>query len=174
MSIRALLCLLVLCLAALRAAAADGIDEIYSADTLSEWQFRIGKFIPGVYHDVIVPALTPDERRRLADLRFDFPKSAPGQEPLAFWRAGDAVHFSAASMKFVADLSLAYVWLGRNGFTDTSLDKYMLMLACWQQAAAPPEPRVALHVPDNARNDPDTDLYATRLTRNAFQFILLA
>jgi hypothetical protein len=151
----------------------NGIDNMYSPDTLSEWQIRIGSFIQGVYGDIIKPVLSEDEQRKLAALRFDFPASAPGQEPLAFWRSDHTVHLSAASMKFVGDILLAYVWLGRNGYVMGSLDDYLLMLACWKQDAAPPPPRIALHVPDNAREDQGTDVFATRLERNAYQFIML-
>ena len=165
--------LLLFGLLAIAPARANGIDRMYTPDTLSEWQVRIGAFIQGVYGDIIKPGLTEDEQRRLTDLRLDFPASAPGQEPLAFWRSDNAVHLSAASMKFVGDLLLGYVWLGRNGYQIGSLDDYMLMLACWKQDAAPPPPPAALHVPDNARDDQGTDLFATRLERNADQFIML-
>jgi hypothetical protein len=154
-------------------ARGNGIDDMYTPDTRSEWQLRTGSFIQGVYGDIIKPALSEDERRQLADLRFDFPASAPGQEPLAFWRSDSTVHLSAASMKFVGDLLLSYVWLGRNGYGMGSLDDYLLMLACWQKDAAPPPPLVALHVPNNAREDQGTDVFATRLERNAYQFIML-
>lgn len=154
-------------------AQANGIDRMYTPDTLSEWQVRIGSFIQGVYGNIIKPALTADEQQRLGDLRFDFPTSAPGHEPLAFWRSDNTVHLSTASMKFVGDLLLSYVWLGRGGYVMGSLDDYLLMLACWKQDAAPPPPRVALHVPDNARDDQGTDVFATRLERNAYMFIAL-
>ena len=135
---------------------------MYTPDALSEWQVRIGGFIQGAYQEIITPAFDQDEQHRLADIRFDFPASAPGHEPLAFWRSANTVHLSAASMKFVADILLAYVWLGRNGYQIGSLDDYLLMLACWKQEAAPPPPRIALHIPDNAREDQATDLFATR------------
>jgi hypothetical protein len=168
-----LIWLVLSCLGLAWPARADGIDSIYSPDMLSEWQYRVGAFIQGVFRENITPALTPDEIRQLRSLRFDFPALAPGQEPLAFWSDGDAVHLSAASMKFVGDLMLAYVWFGRNGYVETSLDKYMLMLACWSRDSAPLAPRIALQIPENAGSDADTDLYVTRLTRDAYQFIML-
>ena len=62
--------------------AVRGTHEL--PDDLAQWQFRTGRFITGVYGEIIKPALTEEERRRLENVRFDFPTSAPGQEPLFF------------------------------------------------------------------------------------------
>jgi hypothetical protein len=154
-------------------AHADGLDRIYTADTLAVWQVRASGFLRGVYQEIITPAFTAAERQRLAPLQFDFPPSAPGREPLGFWRQGDQIHISAASMKFVADTIMAYVWLGRNHYQEASLDNYMLMLSCWQGDTPPAPPRTALQIPNNAGDDRATGDLAVAYTRVAWQFVLL-
>jgi hypothetical protein len=154
-------------------APAAGVDAIYPPDALEEWQFRISRFVNGVMREEIQPALTAAERARLAAVTFETPQFAPGGEPFGFWRANDTVHLSAASMHLLGDLVLAYVWLGRNGYAPMeTINDYMLMLSYWRDAAPPPPPRLALGVPDGARDDAGTDAFATALTHGAFLFLI--
>lgn len=164
---------ILLCMASTPAARANGMEGMYSTDALAEMQYRVGKFVPGVFHEIITPVLTEDERRRVAGVRFDFPLQAPGRDPLGFWREGRIVHFSAASMRFWRDALLSYVWLGRHGYQLSSLNKYMLMVRCWRGGAPPAAPQPALRIPQDISADKPTGDYAAVLTRHAFQFIML-
>jgi len=77
--------LLLFGLLAIAPARANGIDRMYTPDTLSEWQVRIGAFIQGVYGDIIKPGLTEDEQRRLPISASTFRRPPRGRSR---WRSG--------------------------------------------------------------------------------------
>ena len=47
--------------------------SMYSDTTLKYWQERYQKGVTVNYTEVILPKLTPEERRKLTNVRFEFP-----------------------------------------------------------------------------------------------------
>ena len=71
------------------------------------------------YREVFLPAFTPEERERLEGVQFRFEAHLPENEPFGFYSTRDTVFASAASLKFLDDLSTATAWLDLNGFDYT-------------------------------------------------------
>jgi hypothetical protein len=164
-------CALYVCLAC--AANAAGIESIYDTADLAQRQQLYPKFVLGVLDAEIRPRLTADERAKLASLRFAFPLVMSGWEPFGFRSDGQSVEVSIASLKLLNDLLLAYAWLGRHGYSPSTVDDYMALLVNWRKDEPPPPPLATLGVPPGARDEADTDRLATLLTRSAYLFIVL-
>ena len=73
--------------AGFRPTAAKDMGSLYDDATLGYWQTRYERGIFRNLQVIIWPRLTPQERRRLATVRIEFPLRATGNDPYEFYSA---------------------------------------------------------------------------------------
>ena len=130
------------------------------AAALSE---RLDDELRGVFLPVFTAEETGSPRRR----EFRFEPIVPQNEPFAFYSTGDKVVASAASLKFLDDLSVATAWLDLNGFEQQTVADYMLMLHYWRamrRGKRPPKLLEALCIPADALSNRKVDERANRIS----------
>jgi hypothetical protein len=79
------------------------------------------------------------------------------------------------SLKFTEDLCTAYAWLWHNGYKLDTVDLYLSMLRYrqpWGNHRRYPPPLEALHIPDDALQNPQVDELSLRFRNSAYWFIL--
>ena len=95
-------------------------------------------------------------------------------EPFAFMAGGNTVIASAASLRFLEDIAMAYTWLDKKGYATQSVADYLLMLRYWpEDGGRPPKPWDALCIPADAFDDTSVADRARRIFDSAAGFILL-
>lgn len=161
------------------AAAAKDLSGLYPRATLEHWQPRFAESIRWNFENVILPALTPEERGRLGRVRLDFPLVGAGGDPLDFHSTTrpPVVTMPTLSVKFLDDLAIAIAWLNVSGNRPEALQEYVAMLKYRQARELPggvfPEPLPALGVPEDALQDPYVDDVSKKITKSAVVWILL-
>ena len=128
----------------------------YDRQTLIYWQ---GQMPPGVeenFREVVWPKLTPDEKRVLGQVVLDFPLEDAGH-PMNFYAAPPGgkktITLPVSSMRFLADIAMAYAWLNESSYSIDPVSDYIAMLKYqWPDGLAGRRyrPREALGIPDNA------------------------
>ena len=150
--------------------------SLYDDAELEHWA---GRYRPGIMSNleqVIRPALTRAELRGLDRLRIDIPLRAASGHPLDFYALGSgAVVLPAMSLKFLDDISVAFAWLNRNGYSVETVQEYVGMLKYGREAdfGRWPPPLRALRIPDDALSDPAVDGLAQKIFKSAVVFVLL-
>jgi hypothetical protein len=173
---KASICLRVIAIAAACAGAAHAgaFDTIYDDRDIASLRPRYERGWRDNYDNVFSKAFTDRERSRLADVRFRIEQRLPGNHPLGFQGGAKTVIASAASLRFLEDIALAYTWLDRNGLSTESLGDYLLMLRYWdERRGRPPKPLEALCIPGNAWENREIADRATRTFDTAVLFVLL-
>ena len=158
------------------AAAERGYASLYDDAELAHWAERYRPGILSNLDEVLRPVLTRDELRGLRDLRVDIPLRAASGHPLDFYAlASGTVVLPAMSLKFLDDLSVAFAWLNRNGYSPETVQEYVGMLKYGREAdfGRWPEPLRALRIPDDALTDPAVDGLSQKIFKSAVIFILL-
>jgi hypothetical protein len=160
-----------------RSVSAADLSSAYPDRDLRPWQTKYAQTTEQLLQALMgrmigqAPALDDDERRKLASvkLRFPLPGEQVGDEasyrgdPLMFYSRLDPpeVVLPVLSLKFFADLCLAYVWLERNGFEKASPTIYMKLVKYNRPARFPghhyPAVLTALGIPIDARRDSETE-----------------
>jgi hypothetical protein len=149
---------------------------IYDAAEIETWRPRYQKGWMTNYRGVFLPDFTAEEKARLDGVEFRFEPIVPQNEPFAFYSTGDKVVASAASLKFLDDLSVATAWLDLNGFEQQTVADYMLMLHYWpsrEGGKRPPKLLEALCIPADALSNRKVDERANRIFDSVVVFILL-
>lgn len=154
--------------------------DLYDQATLQYWQTRYPVSTQKIYEIGMLPILLPHEKENLAQVEFQFPLVGEygfQNDPLAYYSTGNppAVMMPIQSLKFLDDLSIAYAWLWANGYGLETVTDYVAMLKYQNDeflAGRHPAPLVALHIPDNALEDPEIDELALRFFNSARAFIL--
>jgi hypothetical protein len=155
-------------------AAAGPLDAIYDEAEVAELARQYERGWLDNYENVFVPTFTPEEQARLDGVAFRFELKAPNSEPFGFMAGGKTVLASAASLRFLEDVAMAYTWLERKGYDPRSVGDYLLMLRYWDEARGrPPQPWDALCIPADAFDDPDVGDRARRAFDTAVVFVLL-
>ena len=169
-----LACALFLCLPA--TAGAGRYASLYDDTELAHWAERYRPGILSNLDQVLRPVLTREELRGLRDLRIDIPLRAASGHPLDFYAlASGTVVLPAMSLKFLDDLSVAFAWLNRNGYSPETVQEYVGMLKYGREAdfGRWPAPLRALRIPDDALKDPAVDGLSQKIFKSAVIFILL-
>ncbi len=153
---------------------AAGLPD-YSDAQLAEWQQRYPRGILYNFREVMLPRMDAEERRILGNVGFRFPLRIPGREPFGFAAdsANRTVFMSIQSLKFLDDLSIAFAWLDRNGYSQESAYQYLTMLRNWQAPTPPPAIFQTLCVPADATDDADVDSLSQKTFSTAVVFIIL-
>lgn len=158
------------------AAAERGYASLYDDAELAHWAERYRPGILSNLDEVLRPVLTREELRRLRDLRIDIPLRAASGHPLDFYAlASGTVVLPAMSLKFLDDLSVAFAWLNRNGYSPETVQEYVGMLKYGREAdfGRWPAPLRALRIPEDALKDPAVDGLSQKIFKSAVIFILL-
>lgn len=159
--------------------AAKDLSALYSREVLEHWQPRFAKSILWNFENVILPALTPEERGRLGAVQFDFPLVGAGGDPLDFHSTASppVVTIPTLSVKFLDDLAIAISWLNASDNRPEALQEYVAMLkyraAAELPGAAYPAPLAALGVPKDVLQDAYVDDVSKKITKSAVVWITL-
>lgn len=156
------------------AARADPLDTIYDDSDLTELAQAYERGWRDNYENVFKPVLTAEELSRLGNVDFRMEPRVPDREPFAYMAGGNVVLVSAASLRFLEDISMAYTWLDTQGLSTQSVADYLLMLRYWDEAKGrPPKPWDVLCVPENAFDLEPYGDRARRVFNSAVVFALL-
>jgi hypothetical protein len=164
---------LALAVALTHGAAAQSLDALYDDAEIADLAPLYERGWTDNFENVFVPAFTEDERARLQGIRFEMVPRVPGNEPFGFAARGTTITVSAASLRFLEDVAMAYTWLDRKGHSTQSLGDYLLMLRYWNEAEVPPKPWDALCIPADAFSDDEVAEPARRAFSTAAVFVLL-
>lgn len=140
--------------------AGEGRDfsSLYDRATLEKWQASFRDDITLMFQGDILPALTPEEKSVLAGVKLDFPQVGNGRGVFDFYAGDRTITLSIVSLRFFADLALAYSWLNANGYNTETVQQYVGMIHYQPRTAfvggAYPRPLDALGIPANVRDDP--------------------
>ena len=153
---------------------AGKLDDIYDEQELAALQPSYERGWRSNYDGVMMPVFTAEEKARFASVRFRMERRIVDREPFGFIAGGNEVVASAASIKFLQDVALAYTWLDMSGFATQSLGDYLMMLRYWDpRRGRPPKPLEALCIPPESSIDPKIVNLATRVFDVATVFVLL-
>ncbi len=171
----ALALLVILAVSAYGATADAGpLDTIYDDDDLVDLAPLYERGWKDNYENVVRPTLSAEERARLDQVRFVMRLRIPDHEPFGFLAGRGMVVASAASIRFIEDLSMAYTWLESNGYSTQSMADYLLMLRYWNpDRGNPPRPWDVLCIPHDAFEDANIAGRARRAFNTAVVFVLL-
>jgi Peptidase family M48 len=129
------------------------------------------------FEKVFLPKMTPAERQAVSRVAIRVPLRGVERSPFEFYSMRDGtVTMPAMSIRFLADLAVAYVWLEANGYSMEPVADYVSMLK-YQSAARfggrYPDPRRALGIPADAERDPNVDKISLDLFNQSLMFTLL-
>ncbi len=162
-------------------ALAQDLGRIYNLSELRKDKSRLETAIRKIFDIGIKPSLTANEKRALDRVAFEFPLPKSDDYFLNFYayaRDGrPVVVMPVLSLKILEDLTTAYAWLYRNGYSLSTIDIYFTMLEHRSLQEFPngqyPPLLEALGVPRNALKDPKVDKLSLSFRNEAFAFILL-
>ena len=154
--------------------------EMYSSAKLAEERPRLADRVTQIYSKGIEPILSATERGKLKNLQLEFPLIDSTGNPLNFYAHGKVgkpfVAMPALSLMFVEDLSTAYAWLHKKGYSLETIDEYVTMLKYKRAGDFPggryPSPLTALRIPADATRDTGVLDLSLRLRNSAWAFIL--
>lgn len=155
------------------AAAAD----IYTEAELAADAPRYAERFAFLLERGMLPFMTPEERRTLADVVIDHPQR--GADLLSIRSelldGLEVINAPVETLKFVEDLSVAYAWRHLSGSGLEPIDEYLAMLWIRPDAFAGgrADPLSALGVPDRVwETDPRVGDLSLRFRNSAWAFIL--
>ena len=159
-------------------AAAQRWDGFYDRKALVFWH---GEMPPGIeenFREVLWPKLTPDERRRLGGVDLAFPLEN-AQHPMNFYASPPGtkktIILPISSLRFLADIALAYAWLNTSGYSIEPVTDYLAMLKYqWPGGLAGRRyrPRDVLGIPDDAISNPRVARQFQQIFGTAVVFVL--
>ena len=151
--------------------------SMYDDQLLQDKQAGYREVVLWNLNQVFLPKLTVEERRRLQGLDVQFPLRGPERQLFEYFATAPAkVVLPVMSIRFLADLSVAYAWLQSQGYTLETVTDYVSMLKYQPPArfgGRYPDPRAALQIPPNAVDDPRVDLISGKILNESLSFILL-
>lgn len=151
-------------------------ETLYDPDTLAFWRERYARSTEEILFRGLTPWLTKEQYAVAREVRLNLPLR--GGELMGFHSSGwpARIVVPAVSLKLLDDLSIAYAWLLKKGFSPDSVADYLALLRHKPRAdfpgAAYPDPFDGLAVPKDAIKDPAVDRLALRLFNSARAFIV--
>ena len=153
---------------------AGKLDDIYDARELAELQPVYSRGWKNNFDNVLSKVFTDEERSRFRNVQFELRQRVVDHEPFGFLAGGNQVIASAASLKFLDDIVVAYTWLDMSGRSTQSVADYLMMLRYWDaRRGRPPKPLDAMCIPAFNTMEPRIAERATRVFDVATVFILL-
>jgi hypothetical protein len=126
------------------------------------------------FENIFKPVFTEEERAKFANVEFLTELRVPNHEPFAYLGGGDTVLVSAASLRFLEDIVMAYTWTNSQGFSLQTIADYLMMLRNWDEARGrPPKPWDVLCIPADAWTREPFAEQAYRVLDSAAAFMLL-
>jgi hypothetical protein len=157
---------------------AGDVSHLYEEKTLVQEKSRLENVVRQIWTRAYLPAITPEEKRRLSTVQLDFPLIGRARSPIDFSANSEknTISLSIVSLLFFEDLSIAYAWLWANGYSLSTIDEYVAMLKYRKPSVFAgkryPLPLPTLHIPANALTNPKVDDLSLRFRNTAFAFIL--
>lgn len=157
------------------------LSSMYDSATLAYWKTRYPANAEWNFENLILAKLKPDERAAVGNVTLRFPLTAEGGaagDPFAFYASAlpPAITMPILSIKFLDDLSVAFSWLEVKGFSTETVTDYLAMLKYKDVRDFPggryPAPFAALHIPDNALDDPMVDDLSQKILKSAIVWIM--
>ena len=154
-------------------------SSLYGTANLESQRVRLRQDLNTVIAQEIQPFLTLEQARAFSEIELDFPATvAPDPNPLDFFSTSNGhIVVPLLTIAFVEDMAKAYAWLWANHCSSQTVDEYLGMLRERHPGDFPdqhyPAPLVALHIPDNAMQDPAVAKMALRVRGTTLSFILL-
>lgn len=154
--------------------------EMYRADQLIREQSRFerftGKLFP-ILRDIILTNGLGDRGAITATrIRLTLPDADTSLLNFYSSQASSTVFMPVFSLLFLEDLTTAYAWLYKKGYSLETIDEYLAMLHFKAADAFPrgryPPPLEALGIPANATSDREVDELSLRFRNSAVAFIL--
>lgn len=143
--------------------SARDMSNLYDHATLEYWQPINREDILWNLENVILRYLTDEERQILGNVNMEFPLRGDKKDLFEFYVSGSyasgyTVTMPILSLRFLGDISLAYLWLEVNGYSISTVPQYIGMIKYKTADRFPgnryPKPLDALRIPENARDDP--------------------
>jgi hypothetical protein len=162
---------------ALSSEAAEA-SPLYEGKKLIQEKPRLENAVRQIWTKAYLPALTPEEKRRLSGLQLAFPliREKPSLIDFSANSENDTISLSIGSLLFFEELSIAYAWLWANGYNLSTIDEYVAMLKYRKPSSFAgnryPLPLPALHIPTSALANSKVDDLSLRFRNTAFAFIL--
>jgi len=127
----------------------------YDAQVLEYWNNQMQEGIRANYEEVLLRALRPDERAAMGKTVLAFPLE-DSDSLINFYSAANTVFMPISSLRFLADICLAYAWLSLNRHDLQVVTDYLSIVE--QQWPDMPQsarhlPLDALHIPPSARQE---------------------
>ena len=156
------------------AAAAGPLDSLYDDAEIAELGGQYQRGWATNFENVFKPVFTDEERAKFANVEFLTELRVPDNEPFAYLGGGDTVLVSAASLRFLEDLVMAYTWTNSQGLSLQTIADYLMMLRNWDEARGrPPKPWDVLCIPADAWSREPFAEQALRVLDSAAAFMLL-
>jgi hypothetical protein len=127
--------------------------------------------------NVFLPKLTAAERQRLQSLSLDFPLRGPSRGVFEYFaeRSGRVV-LPVMSIRFLADIAVAFAWLDTNRYTMESVTDYVSMVKYQSPTTFGgrlPDPRTALGIPASATDNARVDNLSQQILNQSLSFLVL-
>jgi hypothetical protein len=157
---------------------ASDVGHLYEEKKLVQEKSRLENVVRQIWTKAYLPAITPEETRRLSTVQLEFPLIGRARSPMDFSANAEknTISLSIVSLLFFEDLSVAYAWLWANGYSLSTIDEYVAMLKYRKPSGFAgkryPLPLQALHIPTSALANPKVDDLSLRFRNTAFAFIL--
>ncbi len=155
-------------------AAAAPLDSLYDDADIAELGGMYQRGWATNFENIFKPVFTEEERAKFANVEFVTELRVPDNEPFAYLGGGDTVLVSAASLRFLEDIVMAYTWTNSQGFSLQTIADYLMMLRNWDEARGrPPKPWDVLCIPADAWSREPFAEQAYRVLDSAAAFMLL-
>ena len=163
------------------AVAAGAWLDMYPPDRLIDEQPRFAartNQLLDILRQLIRQGNIAGDERALSATRISVPLSDPHGSLLNFYSlpSGPTVFMPVFSLLFLEDLSTAYAWLYKKGYSLETVDEYLAMLHYKPASAFPggryPPPLAALGIPPDAADDSAVGNLGLRFRNSAYAFIL--
>jgi hypothetical protein len=166
-------------LAAVRAFAGEGANDIYPEVELAKNKTRYERRVAEMFSTGLWPKMNGREKQALSGVRIELPLRGDGPlDAVSYVReAIPTVELPVLSLMFIEELSAAYAWRSVNRHSLEPIDEYVAMLKYRRPEDFPgrrrPDPLAALGVPARIwEQDARVDELSLRFRNTAWAFIL--
>jgi len=127
----------------------------YDAQVLEYWATQMPEGVRANYEEVLLQALRPDERAAMGKTVLALPLEE-SDSLINFHAGANTVFIPISSLRFLADICIAYAWLSLNGRDLQVLTNYLsIVQQQWPEKlhGARYLPLDALHIPPGVRQE---------------------
>jgi hypothetical protein len=159
-----------------RLLVAGDYASLYDDATLKQWEPPLRANLLSYFENAILPYLTPEEQRRLREVKIECPPRGPQGQVVEYYTRDGTVVMPVLSMRFFGDLALAYAWLEEHKFNPATVQEYVGMIryksASDFSGGKYPRPLDALQIPSDARDSPRVKDSLNKSFATAMIFVL--